>query len=195
MKKEKKVQERFSHLTQRVGFLFILLCGFFCLFERPFAHGQALQVKVIKACETCKLPAAPADCRSSREHWDQAGVWIPETDINIHVVSIPEQSEISIYTDIEVSTATQMYLPEGHIFRVKYAGPGIFNGKCPYSFLGSNITTTNMVFPMGLWIAVSKGTPIYVHMDVFNWSPFEINPMAQDVYIYYTEPRSPGELP
>jgi hypothetical protein len=143
---------------------------------------------VIKACETCTLPEAPGSCQSSKQHWDQAAEWIPETNIKIHAVSIPEQTEVSIYTDIEVSTAPQMCLQDGHIFRIKYAGPGILRDPpCESTFLGSNITTTNIVFPAGYGIKVWKDVPVYVHMDVINWTPYEIYPMAQDVYIYYTE--------
>lgn len=150
--------------------------------------AKNLKVKVLKACEECLLPAAPGPCQSSPPmHKDQAATWIPEKNIRIHAVSIPEQTEVSIYADIEVSTAPQMYLPYGHIFRVKYAGPGIIrNPPCESSFLGSNITTTNIVFPSGYWISVKRGKPIYVHMDIINWSPYVINPMTQDVYIYYT---------
>lgn len=121
-------------------------------------------------------------------HWDRAGTWTPTTTVRIHAVNIPEQTEIAIYTDIEVSTAREMYLLNGHIFRAKYAGPGILRDPpCEVSFLGSNITTTNIVFPEGTWIKVPRGTPVYVHMDVKNWSPFRIDHMTQDVYIYYTE--------
>ena len=148
--------------------------------------GGDLQVQVLKACQTCDLPAAPAPCRSTVFHRDQAAVWTPDRPIKIMAVSIPEQSEIALYTDIEVSTAAQMYLPTGHIFRVKYAGPGILQSPaCAASFLGSNVTTTNITFPSGYGISVAAGTPVYVHMDVINWSPYEINPMAQDAYIYY----------
>jgi len=151
--------------------------------------AASLKVKVLKACQDCLLSAAPA-CQSTSFHRDQAAKWIPKRSIRIHAVNIPEQTEVSIYTDIEVSTSPQMYLLKGHIFRAKYAGPGIFrNPPCPQSFSGSNITTTNIVFPSDHWIKVTAGTPIYVHMDVKNWSPFEINPMAQDIYIYYTELR------
>ena len=150
------------------------------------AEAADLKVKVLKACEDCQLPSAPAPCQSASRHWDQAATWVPTENIRIQAVSIPEQTEISIYTDIEVSTAPQMYLPEGHIFRVKYAGPGILRDPpCPQSFLGSNITTTNIVFPFGSWISVPAGTPVYVHMDVKNWSPFQIDHMTQDIYIYY----------
>ncbi len=30
-------------------------------------------------------------------------------------------------------------------------------------------------------------TPVYVHMDVKNWSPRKVDPMAQDAYVYYVE--------
>jgi hypothetical protein len=146
-----------------------------------------LQVKVLKACPDCRLPAAEA-CTSVHRHWDRAATWTPETAVRIHAVSIPEQTEVAIYTDIEVSTAAEMYLPEGHIFRAKYAGPGILrNPPCDVSFAGSNITATQIVFPTGTWIEVPAGTPIYVHLDVINWTPYEIHPMTQDVYIYYSE--------
>lgn len=148
-----------------------------------------LQVKVLKACPDCRLPAAEP-CSSVKEHWDRAAVWTPDETVRIHAVSIPEQTEIAIYTDIEVSTAPEMYLPDGHIFRVKYAGPGILREPaCEVSFAGSNLTTTNIVFPLGYWIHIEADTPIYVHMDVINWSPYEIEPMTQDVYIYYTVDR------
>lgn len=165
--------------------IFVLLIAIF--FTVP-SESSGLKVKVLKACQDCKLTAAPGQCQSSVNHWDKAAEWTPEKNIKIHAVSIPEQTEISIYADIEVSTAEKMYLPFGHIFRVKYAGPGILrNPPCAESFLGSNITTTNIVFPTGYWISIPKGTTVYVHMDVINWSPYEINPMAQDVYIYYTD--------
>lgn len=165
----------------------IALAGLFLL---PSALPAAnLQVKVLKACTDCLLPAAEA-CSSVKEHWDRAATWTPEDTVRIHAVSIPEQTEIAIYTDIEVSTAPEMYLPEGHIFRVKYAGPGIVRDPaCDISFSGSNLTTTNIVFPLGYWIEVEAGTPVHVHMDVINWSPYEIQPMTQDVYIYYTVDR------
>ena len=160
------------------------------LFFAVSVESASLKVKVLKACQNCTLTAAPGPCQSSMSHWDKAAEWTPEKNIQIHVVSIPEQTEISLYTDIEVSTAEKMYLTTGHIFRVKYAGPGILrNPPCEASFLGSNITTTNITFPAGYWISVPKGTTIYVHMDVINWSPYEISPMAQDVYIYYTDSK------
>jgi len=150
-------------------------------------EARNLKVKVLKACPDCVLPAAQA-CNSQSKHWDKAATWVPEKPIRIRAVSIPEQSEISIYADIEVSTAAEMYRPEGHIFRVKYAGPGILRSPaCDVSFVGSNLTTTNIVFPNGYWIEVPAGSPVYVHLDVKNWSPFQIDHMTQDVYIYYVE--------
>lgn len=148
-----------------------------------------LKVKVLKACPDCVLPAAPEPCKAAAMHHERAATWTPEKNIRILAVSIPEQSDVAIYTDIEVTTAPKMYLPEGHIFRVKYAGPGILRDKpCPRGqHLGSNITTTNIAFPSGSWISVRGGTPIHVHMDVKNWSPLEIQRMTQDVYIYYSD--------
>jgi hypothetical protein len=81
-------------------------------------------------------------------------------------------------------------VPPGHIFRAKYAGPGIIRERephCDVSFSGSNITATNIVFPADSWIRVDAGTTIWVHLDVVNWSPFEVDPFTQDVYIYYSE--------
>jgi hypothetical protein len=146
-----------------------------------------LKVKVLKACPACTLPAA-AECQSAKAHWDRAATWTPGKAIRVHAVNIPEQSEVTLYTDIEVSTAPQMYLLDGHIFRAKYAGPGIQRDPpCDISFAGSNVTTTNIVFPAGYWVSVAAGKSIYVHMDVINWTPYQIFPMTQDVYIYYTE--------
>ncbi len=71
----------------------------------PSAVSAAkLLVNVLKACPDCRLPAAPA-CTSVKEHWDRAATWTPEETVRIHAVSIPEQAEIALYTDIEVSTA------------------------------------------------------------------------------------------
>jgi hypothetical protein len=161
------------------------------LAPQRYTYGPSsdIKVRVFKASQDCDLPAAPAACQSTPFHRDQAGSWTADKTIKIIGVNIPEQSEIAIYTDIEMTTAPQMYLTTGqHIFRVKYAGPSIVrNPPCPFSFSGSNITTTNMVFPSGYGITIAAGTPIYVHMDVKNWSPYEITPFAQDSYIYYIE--------
>ena len=145
-----------------------------------------LLVRVIKAGEHLRLPAAEAG-NSSKVHVNKAGAWTVAEDIRIHAVSIPEQSEVAIYADIEVSTAPEMYLPEGHIFQSKYAGPGILhNPPTPISFAGSNITTTNISFPSGVSIHIPAGMTIYVHLDLINHAPFEVYPMTQDIYLYYT---------
>lgn len=144
----------------------------------------ALETHVIKACSTCVLPAAPA-CDSVKRHWDRAGSWLPYGAIFIHGVRIAENTEITLYVDIEVSTKPVMY--EEQIFRVKYAGPGILrNPPCPVSYVGSNITNTQMFLPAGTGIYIPAGVPVYVHMDVINWSPVDVYPMAQDVVIYFT---------
>jgi hypothetical protein len=179
----------------------LVTCGLACLaFATIFTHrgaalaqsrlpvGGSLKVMVLKACQTCTLPAAPAPCQSTHFHQDQAAAWTPGTPIRIVAASIPEQTEISIYTDIEISTSPQMYMTAGHIFRTKYAGPGVLQSPpCSASYAGSNITTTNIAFPSGYGIDIAAGTPIYVHMDIINWSPISIYPMAQDSYLYYVE--------
>ena len=191
------MQKRGIYLLLASTLAFLVFAGTFGYQRSASAQSRApatgdLKVQVLKACQNCDLPPAPAPCQSRTFHRDQAATWIPDKPVKIIAVNIPEQTEITLYTDIEVSTSQQMYLPEGHIFRVKYAGPGILrNPPCDVSFSGSNITTTNIVFPSGYGIHVTAGTPVYVHMDVINWTPYEINPMAQDVYIYYVEASGP----
>lgn len=154
--------------------------------SKSVQQQSSLLVKVLKAGRNLKLPQA-RDGRPTIIHLDKAAEWVPDCAIWIHAVSIPEQSEVSVYADIEVSTAQEMYAEIGHIFRVKYAGPGLLRNpadKC--SYLGSNVSTTNIVFPAGLAIHVEKGTAIYVHLDLRNKSDYDIYPMSQDIYIYYT---------
>lgn len=147
---------------------------------------RKLCVKVIKA--GCNLRLAKAELEGPcKVHLDRAGEWLVPDAIRIHAVSIPEQSEVSIYADIEVSTSPKMYLETGHIFRVKYAGPAIQRTPpAPVYFSGSNITTTNIAFPSGTSIYIARSQTIYVHLDLVNHSPYDIDPMTQDVYIYYT---------
>lgn len=148
--------------------------------------AYVIQTRVLKACERCALPAA-LPCASIVRHWDKAATWIPDRNIRIHGVSIAENSEVALYIDIEVSTAPLMYLTYGHIFRMKYAGPGILRDPpCDVSFSGSNNTATNIMFPKGSYMPIAAWTPIYVHIDAVNWTPYDINPMSQDVTIYYS---------
>ena len=187
------MQKRVLYLVIAPALICLVLAGLVGYQRTALAQTRApatanIKVQVIKACQDCDLPPSPGPCRTTVFHRDQAATWMPDRSVKIIGVSIPEQSEITLYTDIEVTTAPVMYLPQGHIFRVKYAGPGILrNPPCEASFSGSNITTTNIVFPSGYGIAIGSGTPVYVHMDVINWAPYEINPMAQDVYVYYVD--------
>ena len=152
-------------------------------------EDSKLYVKAIKA--GCNLRLAKAESESPcKVHLDRAGEWVMSDAIRIHAVSIPEQSEISIYADIEVSTASKMYMERGHIFRVKYAGPAIQQTPpAAVYFSGSNITTTNITFPSGTSIHIGRSQTIYVHLDLVNHSPYDVDPMTQDVYIYYTLER------
>jgi hypothetical protein len=140
---------------------------------------QPLSVAVIKS--------TTGMCRSGQIcHKGQAGVWVPKTDVAIVAVSVPEQTDVDLYVDIEISTAPEMYLTTGHIFRAKYAGPGLFDygASSGNTFLGSNVTTTNISFPSGTGIVVKAGTPVYVHLDARNGSLIDVV-VDQDCYLYY----------
>lgn len=165
-----------------VSFLALLLVR-----HTPSSVHSELRVKIIKACEECVLPAASINGAIKKE-WPRAGVWIPDRDIRIWLVSIAEQSEIAIYADIEVSRSPDMLTPKDdmQIFRYKYAGPTVRkNPPSPVEYSGSNTTTSNINFSPN-WISVKAGKPIWVHMEIYNWSPQPIRNMSQDVAIYYT---------
>ena len=120
-------------------------------------------------------------------HKDKAGEWTPKNDVAIVAVSIPEQTDVDLYTDIEVSTSPEMYQTNGHIFRAKYSGPGLYDygATSGSTYIGSNVTTTNITFPSGVAIIVKKGVPVYVNLDERNHSLVDIN-VDQDCYLYYT---------
>jgi len=147
----------------------------------PIAAGslQPLSVTVLKG--TTGLCTRKATC-----HKDRAGTWTPTGRVAIVAVSIPEQTDISLYTDIEISTNPVMYAPTGHIFRTKYAGPGLFDygARSGNTYLGSNITTTNIAFPMGYGIVIEAGATVYMHLDVINQSLIDVA-VNEDCYIYY----------
>jgi hypothetical protein len=119
-------------------------------------------------------------------HVARAGQWTPKEKVAIVAASIPEQTDVDLYADIEISTAPEMYLTTGHIFRAKYAGPRLFDygASSGNTYLGSNVTTTNISFPSGYGIVVPAGTPVYVHLDVRNQSLIDVD-FDQDCYLYY----------
>ena len=124
-------------------------------------------------------------------HKDQAGVWVPPTKIAILSVSLAEQADVDLYVDMEVSTKPAMYMcagsdSKGCIARMKYAGPALFDygAKSGNTYLGSNVTATQITFPTGYGIIVDKGVPIYVHLDVINESLIDMK-VDQDAWIYY----------
>jgi hypothetical protein len=142
---------------------------------------RPLSVMVMKS--TTGLCASGQIC-----HVDQAASWTAEGDVAIVAVSAPEQTDVDLYVDIEISTAPVMYQTTGHIFRAKYVGPGLFDygASAGNTYLGSNITNTNIVFPSGYGIVVRAGTPVYVHLDVRNQSLIDVT-VDQDCYLYYVE--------
>ena len=173
-----RISKRTGDWVGRAAAAALLVCGGPARAEAA-APIQPLSVAVIKS--------TTGMCRSGQIcHKGQAGVWVPPTDVAIVAVSIPEQTDVDLYVDIEISTAPEMYLPTGHIFRVKYAGPGLFDygATSGNTFLGSNLTTTNISFPSGTGIVVPAGTPVYVHLDARNGSLVDVV-VDQDAYLYY----------
>ena len=144
-----------------------------------------LLVKVLKAGETLRLPKATKK-KATKVHVDQAAEWPISQAVRIHAVSIPEQSEVSIYADIEVSTAPKMYMPSGHIFRSKYAGPAIQKEQPSVFFAGFQHHYDKYYISKWDINSVPAGETVFVHLDLVNHSPYDIEPMTQDVYIYYS---------
>lgn len=155
-----------------------------------FALGS--QADEIKPLKTAVIKATTGLCHRGKTcHKDRAGAWTPETRVAILGVSVAEQADIALYTDLEVSTRPEMYQcngsnAEGCIFREKYAGPGLYDygAKEGSTYLGSNITNTNMSFPAGYGIIIPAGVPIYVHLDVRNTSLIDLK-VDQDAWLYY----------
>jgi hypothetical protein len=151
----------------------------------PGAAPKPLETAVIKS--TAGLCGRGLTCRKNK-----AGVWVPKTKVGIVAVSIPEQVDVALYVDIEVSTKPEMYQCNeqdavGCIFRMKYSGPGlyVYGANSGNTYLGSNVTNTNIAFPAGYAIVVPAGTPVYVHLDVINNSLIDIK-VDQDAWLYYT---------
>jgi hypothetical protein len=151
----------------------------------PGAEPKPLHTAVIKA--STGLCRRGAVCRKHK-----AGVWVPKTKVGIVAASIAEQADVDLYVDVEISTKAEMYQCNGDdatgcVFRAKYAGPGLFDygAKTGSTYLGSNVTTTNISFPSGYAIVVPAGTPVYVHLDVINGSLIDLS-VDQDAWLYFT---------
>ncbi len=147
-------------------------------------HPQPLETVVIKA--TTGLCLSGKTC-----HADRAGVWIPKTRVGIVAASVAEQADVDLYVDVEVSTQHEMYRcnetdASGCVFRMKYAGPGLYDygATSGSTYLGSNVTTTNISFPAGTAIVIPAGVPVYVHLDVINSSLIDLK-VDQDAWLYY----------
>lgn len=160
------------------------------LFARAAHAGAAEEPRPL---QTAVIKATAGTCLKGKTcHRDRAGAWVPKTKVGIVAASIAEQADVDAYVDIEISTKPEMYQcndvdATGCIFRMKYAGPGLFSyGSTQGStYLGSNITSTNIAFPSGYAIIVPAGTPVYVHLDVINDSLIDLK-VDQDAWLYYT---------
>lgn len=172
----------------------LLLTPLAALAEASLPAGQPAPpaAEAIRPLSTAVIKATTGLCnRGVWCHVDKAGVWVPKTKVAILAVSVAEQAEIALYTDLEVSTRPEMYQcagddSNGCIFRMKYAGPGLYDygANSGSTYLGSNITTTSLTFPPGYGILVPAGTPIYVHLDVRNQSLIDLK-VDQDAWLYY----------
>jgi len=146
----------------------------------------------IQPLNTAVIRATTGLCmRGTVCHVDKAGVWIPKTKVAIISVSVAEQADVALYVDLEVTTRHEMYNcgdadTSGCIFRMKYMGPALYNygAERGNTYLGSNITNTNLTFPSGYGIVIPAGTPVYVHLDVRNQSLIDLK-VDQDAWIYY----------
>ena len=146
---------------------------------------QPLNTAVIRATTTGLC------LRGTTCHVDKAGVWVPKTKVAIVSVSAAEQADVALYVDLEISTRKEMYNcgdsdGSGCIFRMKYMGPALYVYGADHgnTYLGSNVTTTNLSFPSGYGIVLAAGTPVYVHLDVRNQSLIDLK-VDQDAWIYY----------
>jgi hypothetical protein len=157
------------------------------------AAARAQSTPAPKPLKTAVIKSTTGLCgRGATCHKDKAGVWVPSTRVGILSASIAEQADVDVYADIEISTKPEMYQCNGEdangcIFRAKYAGPGLFDyaAKSGSTYLGSNVTNTNITFPAGYAIIVPAGVPIYVHLDVINSSLIDLK-VDQDAWLYYT---------
>lgn len=142
--------------------------------------------------ETAVIKATTGLClRGKTCHVDRAGAWVPRTRVAIVAASIAEQADVDLYVDAEISTKPEMYQCDGSdasgcIFRAKYAGPGLFDygAASGSTYLGSNVTTTNITFPAGTAIVVPAGVPVYLHLDVINASLIDLQ-VDQDAWLYF----------
>lgn len=157
------------------------------------AVGSAQSPAPVRPLGTAVIKATTGLCRRGAIcHKDRAGVWTPKTKVGIVAVSIAEQADVDLYVDAEISTKPEMYQcnetdATGCVFRAKYAGPGLYDyaATSGSTYLGSNVTTTNLAFPSGYAIVVPAGAPVYLHLDVRNGSLIDLA-VDQDAWIYFT---------
>jgi hypothetical protein len=167
--------------------------------HRRFAGALALLAALGAGCasgprplETAVIKATTGMClRDKTCHVDRAGTWIPKTRVAIVAASIAEQADVDVYVDAEISTKPEMYQcndadARGCIFRMKYSGPGLYDygASSGSTYLGSNVTNSNISFPAGTAIVVPAGVPVYLHLDVINGSLIDLE-VDQDAWLYF----------
>jgi hypothetical protein len=171
---------------------FLFLVALALMFMAGAGSDPARAAPAIQPISTAVIKATTGLClRGKTCHVDKAGAWIPDQDVAIVAASIAEQVDVALYVDIEISIKPEMYQCNeadagGCIFRTKYSGPGlyVYGATSGNTYLGSNVTTTNITFPAGYGIAVKKGVPVYVHLDVRNGSLIDLK-VDQDAWLYY----------
>jgi hypothetical protein len=167
-----------------LGLVLVILAG--------AAPTPASAAPAIQPISTAVIKSTTGLClRGKTCHVDKAGVWTPDRDVAIVAASIAEQVDVALYVDIEISTRPEMYQCNeadaiGCIFRMKYSGPGlyVYGAASGNTYLGSNVTTTNITFPAGYGIVLKKGVPVYIHLDVRNGSLIDLK-VDQDAWLYY----------
>ena len=172
--------------------LFPVLLAAVLILAAGTGPDPVLAAPAIQPISTTVIKSTTGLClRGKTCHVDKAGTWIPDRDVAIVAASIAEQVDVALYVDIEISTKPEMYQcneadATGCIFRTKYAGPGlyVYGASSGNTYLGSNVTTTNITFPAGYGIVIKKGVPVYVHLDVRNGSLIDLK-VDQDAWLYY----------
>ena len=92
--RKREYQEELNWFGYGSWVILVFLTTVFLMFSASHVEAKALKVKVIKAVSPEPLPPATSPGSNEKRYWPQAGTWIPDKNICIHAVSIPELSDI-----------------------------------------------------------------------------------------------------